>query len=89
MQPANTDSNLAKGMDLALTLLVFLLGGYFLDRWLGTAPVFTIAMILVAAVGQFIRLKHTYNATMEQLEAARREAAAARTAAGPTGGSTR
>jgi hypothetical protein len=64
-------------MDVALTLAVFLGIGWAIDAWLGIFPVFTIGLVVFAAVGTFIRLKYTYDATMERLEAerlARREA---------------
>lgn len=70
----NSDSNLARGMDIALTLLVFLVGGWLIDRWLGVFPAFTIGLVMFAAIGTFVRLKYTYDATMERLEAERREA---------------
>ncbi len=76
MKPNDTDSNLARGMDIALTLLVFLVAGWLLDRWLGIFPVFTITLVLFAAIGTFVRLKYTYDAAMEQLEAERRAARA-------------
>lgn len=76
MKPNDTDSNLARGMDIALTLLVFLVAGWLLDRWLGIFPVFTIVLVLFAAIGTFVRLKYTYDAAMEQLEAERRAARA-------------
>ena len=81
MNPENTDSNLARGMDIALTLLVFLAAGWLLDRWLGVFPAFTIGLVLFAAIGTFVRLKYTYDAAMEQLEAQRRAQADARRAA--------
>jgi len=65
---------LGHGMDLALGVAIFLVLGWLLDRWLGTTPVFTIAMILVAAVGQFVRLKYQYDAQMARLEAERLQA---------------
>ena len=68
--PAGTDS-LGRGMDVALTLLVFLGLGWLVDSWLGIFPVFTIGLVVFAAVGQFIRLKYVYDATMERLEAER------------------
>ncbi len=70
--------SLGHGMDVALSIAVFLVAGWLVDRWLGTAPVFTIVLIVVAAVGQFVRLKYTYDAQMEQLEAERRAARSAR-----------
>ena len=68
--PAGTDT-LGRGMDVALTLLVFLGIGWLIDAWLGIFPVFTIGLVLFAAIGTFVRLKYTYDATMERLEAER------------------
>lgn len=69
--PPTADDNLGRGMDIALTLAVFLGLGWLLDRWLGVFPLFTIVFVLLAAVGQFIRLRYTYEATMQRLEAER------------------
>lgn len=66
--PSGSDS-LGRGMDVALTLLVFLGIGWAIDAWLGIFPVFTIGLVVFAAVGTFVRLQYTYNATMERLEA--------------------
>lgn len=66
-----SSDSLGRGMDLALTLGLFLGLGWLIDRWLGTAPVFTIALMLIAAVGQFVRMKYVYDAEMERLEAER------------------
>lgn len=71
---ARGDTNLARGMDIALTLLAFLAGGWLLDRWLGTFPAFTIGLVVFAAIGTFVRLKYTYDALMERLEGERRAA---------------
>jgi Na+-transporting methylmalonyl-CoA/oxaloacetate decarboxylase beta subunit len=76
----SSDDSLGRGMDLALTLLVFLGLGALIDNWLGIFPVFTIALVLFAAVGTFVRMKVVYDATMERHEATRlasRQAAAA------------
>jgi F0F1-type ATP synthase assembly protein I len=73
----STDS-LGRGMDVALTLLVFLGLGWLLDRWLGTAPLFVITLTVLAAVGQFLRMKYVYDAQMARLEAERLAARAAR-----------
>ncbi|HUF97720.1 MAG TPA: AtpZ/AtpI family protein [Ilumatobacter sp.] len=70
--------SLGRGMDIALTLLVFLGLGALIDRWLGIFPVFTILLVVIASLGTFVRLKYTYDATMERLEAERREAMEAR-----------
>ena len=68
---SGSSDSLGRGMDMALTLAAFLLLGWLLDRWLGTAPLFMIVLTLVSAVGQFIRMKYTYDAAMERLEADR------------------
>jgi hypothetical protein len=57
-------------MDVALTLLVFLGLGALIDNWLGLFPLFTIALVLFAAVGTFVRMKFVYDATMERHVAA-------------------
>lgn len=67
---AGSDS-LGKGMDIALTLLAFLGIGWAIDAWLGLFPVFTVGLVVFAAVGTFLRLKYTYDATMERLESER------------------
>ena len=69
-----SDDSLGRGMDVALTLLVFLGLGWLIDRWLGVFPLFSIVLVLFAAVGSFIRMKYVYDAAMERLEAERREA---------------
>ncbi len=67
----NSDDSLGRGMDLALTLLVFLGLGALIDRWLGLFPLFTIVLVLFAAIGSFVRMKFVYDATMERHEAER------------------
>lgn len=69
--PAGSDS-LGRGMDIALTMLVFLGLGWLVDSWLGIFPAVTIGLVVFAAVGTFIRLRYTYEATMQRLEAERR-----------------
>ena len=69
---SGSDDTLGRGMDVALTLLAFLGLGALIDRWLGLFPVFTIVLVLFAAVGTFVRMKFVYDATMERHEAARR-----------------
>jgi F0F1-type ATP synthase assembly protein I len=66
-----SSDSLGRGMDVALTLAVFLGLGWLLDRWLGTSPLFMIVLTVVAAVGQFIRMKYVYDAQMVRLEAER------------------
>ncbi len=70
----DADDNLGRGMDLALATLIFLGLGWGLDRWLGTEPVFMIALVLLSLVGQFVRMWYSYDARMRQLEAERESA---------------
>src|SRR5262245_43991245 len=42
----NGDS-LTKGMDSVFTLVLFMGGGWLLDRWLGTAPWFMIGLVVL------------------------------------------
>jgi F0F1-type ATP synthase assembly protein I len=70
---AATDDNAGRGMDLALTIALFLAVGWLLDSWLGTSPLFKIVLLVIAAVGSFTRMKYSYEASMERLEADRRQ----------------
>jgi len=58
-------------MDIALTVALFFGIGFFLDRWLGSTPVFMIGFTVLAVIGFFVSMKYRYNAHMEQLEAER------------------
>ncbi len=66
-----TPDTLGRGMDVALTLGVFVVLGWLLDSWLGTTPFFMISLTVIAAVGQFLRMKYVYDAEMERLEGER------------------
>ena len=73
LQSGNT---LGTGIDFALVVLVFVGVGALLDRAIGTWPWCTVTLVVLAFVGQFAKLYYRYTATMEQLEAERRERAA-------------
>lgn len=68
------DDPVVQGLEVAFLFALFLGAGYLLDRWLGTAPIFTIAFVVVAGVGVFTRLKYAYDARMARHEAERRGA---------------
>jgi F0F1-type ATP synthase assembly protein I len=72
-----TDDALGRGLDTGLTVALFLGVGYGLDRWLGTVPIFMIALTLLAAVGAFVSYKYRYDAQMAELERERLERAGA------------
>lgn len=63
----------AGGMEIALTILLFVLIGLAIDTWLGTRPLFMIVLFLFAAAGSFARTKLIYDAEMDRLEAERIE----------------
>jgi F0F1-type ATP synthase assembly protein I len=67
----NTDDAVGKGMDLALSMLLFLGLGYLLDRWLGTRPLFMIVLVALIFVGQMVRFWYEYEAKMKAHEAER------------------
>jgi ATP synthase protein I len=67
----HSGDTLGHGMDFALVVLVFLGIGYGIDRWLGTKPAFMIGLVVLAVVGQFVKMYYDYTATMQRLEAER------------------
>jgi F0F1-type ATP synthase assembly protein I len=67
------DDAVGQGMDAAFTLALFLGLGFLVDRWLGTTPLFMIVLFLVVAVALFLSWKARYTASMEVLEAQRRD----------------
>ena len=76
LRVTRSDDALGRGMDVALTVLLFFGIGYALDRWLGTTPWFMIGLTLLASIGFFASLKYRYDARMEELEAERTARAA-------------
>jgi hypothetical protein len=66
------DDSVVQGMEAVFALVLFLGFGVVIDRWLDTTPVFTIGMMLLGAVGVFLRFKYAYIARMDRLEADRR-----------------
>lgn len=68
------DEGLGQGMELALTLAVFLGLGWLLDSWIGIFPVLTIALVVFAAIGTGVKMWIGYDARMHRLEAERQAA---------------
>ncbi|MFM8482163.1 MAG: AtpZ/AtpI family protein [Actinomycetota bacterium] len=73
---ANVDAGLGQGMEMALTLCVFLGLGWLVDRAAGTSPLFMVILVVFAMIGQSARMWFTYDARMKMLEAERRQRAA-------------
>jgi F0F1-type ATP synthase assembly protein I len=61
-------NTLAQAVEIVVTPLLFALGGWLLDRAIGTAPLFTVALGLLAAAGVAIRMYYQYNAAMAREE---------------------
>ncbi len=70
-----SDDTFGRGMEIALTVLLFFGVGFAIDSWLGTKPVFMITLTVLASIGFFVGIKYQYAARMEQLEAERLERA--------------
>lgn len=62
---------MSRSFELAIAPMLFALLGLVIDRWVGTAPVFTVALAVLAMVGGFIRAYYEYAADMDR-EAAQR-----------------
>ncbi len=61
---------LSMAFELVMTPLLFGLGGYGLDRWLGTSPLFTVVLSVLAIIGMSARMWYGYDARMRVHEAA-------------------
>lgn len=70
-KPINADSNVGRGIEFALAVLLFLGLGYLVDNWLGTRPAFMIVLFLVAVVGNFASMWYRYTASMAAHDAER------------------
>ena len=63
-----SDDSMTKGIEIAGTVLVLFAIGFFVDRWLGTAPVFMVLLTIIAMIVQFIKMYYVYSAQMETKE---------------------
>lgn len=68
----SVDQGLGQGMEMAITVVVFLGIGWLLDLAFDTQPVFMIALVVFSVVGQFVKMWFVYDARMKTLEAERR-----------------
>lgn len=55
---------LGHGIELTLTLVVFGAIGWFIDRWIGTSPAFTIAFAILGFIGISLKLWFGYDREM-------------------------
>lgn len=81
---ARGEDPLNQGLESVVVIVLFLLAGFGIDRWLDTTPVFVLVMFALAAIGLFTKFKYRYEARMAEHEAERSARAAARGHAAPT-----
>lgn len=60
---------LSRALELALTPTIFGGLGWLIDRGVGTSPLFTLVMFLLAVVGMFARMWYGYDTRMRAHEA--------------------
>lgn len=65
----SAERGFSAAFELVATPALLGLIGYFIDRWLGTSPVFTIALAGFTACYVIWKLWYQYNAAMAELEA--------------------
>jgi len=63
---------LARGFEWAATIAIFLGVGFLLDRWLGTTPIFMVALFVFALVGQLLRANFHFGDEIDREATARR-----------------
>lgn len=61
-------TTLSRAFELVVTPLVFALLGRLLDAWLGTSPVFTVALAALALAGMSVRMYYAYEVAMKEHE---------------------
>jgi F0F1-type ATP synthase assembly protein I len=66
--PVVLDKGISQGAELAVGILVFFGIGALIDWWLGTRPVFMIALTIFAMIGYFVRTYYAYNSAMSKIE---------------------
>jgi hypothetical protein len=74
-----TDDALGMAIEIAVILALFIGGGFAIDRWAGTLPLFMIVGTVLGSVGLFTKYKYRYDQKMEAYESERRAGVAART----------
>jgi F0F1-type ATP synthase assembly protein I len=69
----SVDQGLGQGMEMALTVAVFLGLGWLIDLALDTQPLFMIILVVFSVVGQSVKMWFVYDARMKTLEEQRRQ----------------
>jgi hypothetical protein len=63
---------LSQAVEMSVTPVLFALLGLFLDRRVGTVPLFAVGFSIFAMVGVFVKAYYVYRFKSEQEEEARR-----------------
>lgn len=69
---------MTRGLELAITPVVFGGIGWLVDSWLGTRPLFTIGLAVFAVIGTVAKMWFSYDHHMRVIERSGRWSAAAR-----------
>jgi F0F1-type ATP synthase assembly protein I len=67
------DDTLGRGVEIAVSVLIFTVAGLVIDSRAGTTPWLTIGLFVFSVTGSFVRLYYVYSARMASLEAERKE----------------
>jgi F0F1-type ATP synthase assembly protein I len=59
---------LSQAVEIVATPMIFGLVGFFLDRLVGTRPLFTVTLALFALVGMALRMYYAYREAMAREE---------------------
>lgn len=59
---------LSRAFEFVATPTLFGAGGWLIDGWVGTAPVFTVVFAVFALCGMFVRMWYGYDAEMRRHE---------------------
>jgi len=85
-QDATRSLNRSHGsFELAFAPVLLALGGLWLDRTIGTVPVFTIVLAFLGLAGTSVKLYYSYRHTMSELDAGSPWGSAGRSRAGRAG----
>lgn len=64
-RPSGPEAGLGQGMEMALTILVFLGIGWLLDSWFDTQPIFMVVAVVFSMAGQLVRMWIDYDSRMK------------------------
>jgi F0F1-type ATP synthase assembly protein I len=72
-EPLNAGSFAGAGLQFAASLVIFLLAGQWLDRKLGTSPIFLLAGVFIGGAGAFYSMYRKLSAAQKADDERRKE----------------